>query len=80
MTKNLQLITIVLFHLIHHLYPTIPFWNLSKAHSILLEDETYRARNETAGGIFWSNNKNPSLMRLLLARLPLRSSEEPLHE
>ncbi len=68
------------FHLIHHLYPTIPFWNLSKAHSILLEDETYRARNETAGGIFWSNNKNPSLMRLLLARLPLRSSEEPLHE
>lgn len=50
-------------HLIHHLFPTIPFWNLPKAHQILLQDANYRKQDDEAGGIFWSNNKNPSVFQ-----------------
>ena len=54
------------FHLIHHLRPNIPFWNLPKAHAILLEDADYATRNRASGGIFISKNNNPSLIKSLL--------------
>lgn len=39
------------YHLIHHLFPIIPFWKLPQAHQILLQDEEYRLLNEYCGGI-----------------------------
>jgi len=30
------------YHLEHHLYPTIPFYNLPKLHSLLIKNETYK--------------------------------------
>ena len=58
------------YHLIHHLYPTIPFWNLPKAHRILLEDPEYARLNSKKGGIFVSKNKNPSLVSWFINHLP----------
>lgn len=55
------------FHLVHHLFPTIPFWKLKKAHKILCEDIQYLKANENCGGIFISSNQRPSLMFKLLS-------------
>lgn len=44
------------FHLIHHLFPGIPFWNLNKAHQILLADPEYARVNADFGGKFLSGN------------------------
>ncbi|MEK7991601.1 MAG: guanitoxin biosynthesis L-arginine gamma (S) hydroxylase [Thiotrichaceae bacterium] len=50
------------YHLIHHLFPTIPFWNLPKAHQILMRDESYAKHDKETGGIIWSDNTNPSIL------------------
>lgn len=50
------------FHLIHHLMPSIPFWNLAKAHKILLADPNYFRHNSRTGGIFFSSNGIPSIV------------------
>lgn len=55
------------YHLIHHLYATIPFWNLKKAHEVLCQDPEYNRLNKKMGGIFWSNNDNPSLVQQLVS-------------
>ena len=39
------------YHLIHHLFTGIPFWNLKKAHAILLQDSEYRFIDRRSGGI-----------------------------
>lgn len=44
------------FHLIHHLFPGVPFWNLKKAHQVLLADPEYARINAGFGGIFLSGN------------------------
>jgi fatty acid desaturase len=44
------------FHLIHHLFPGVPFWNLKEAHDILLGDPEYARINASFGGIFLSGN------------------------
>ena len=38
------------YHLVHHLFPRIPYWNLNKAHDILMEDESYRSVNQCKVG------------------------------
>lgn len=53
------------YHFIHHLFPAIPFWNLKKAHFILMQDDEYRSINMQFGGIFISSNKNPSMWQQL---------------
>lgn len=40
------------WHLVHHLQPGIPFWNLRKAHEVLSSDPAYRAANSLHGGLF----------------------------
>ncbi len=50
------------FHLIHHLMPSIPFWNQAKAHLILQADPNYAKHNSLTGGIFFSSNSAPSIV------------------
>lgn len=38
------------FHLEHHLYPGVPFYNLPKLHEALMENEGYRARAHLTRG------------------------------
>lgn len=61
------------YHLIHHLFPTIPYWNLPKAHEILMRDENYRRLDQDSGGIFLSKDGRPSLFQKLKA---MRCGEE----
>lgn len=53
------------YHLVHHLFPAIPFWNLEKAHFILMQDDEYHSVNSKFGGIFVSSNSNPSMWQQL---------------
>ncbi len=39
------------FHLVHHLNTGVPFWNMRKAHKILLADESYAAWDGMWSGI-----------------------------
>lgn len=39
------------YHLTHHMCPGIPFWNLRRAHGILLQDPEYATSNQYRGGI-----------------------------
>ncbi|CAM3219855.1 fatty acid desaturase family protein [Xenorhabdus nematophila] len=40
------------YHLVHHLYPGIPHWNIQKAHIYLLNDPNYQKWDDLWGGIF----------------------------
>jgi fatty acid desaturase len=65
------------FHLVHHLWPGIPCWNMKKANSILMKDPAYREVNERFGGIFISSNNNPALIPALIRgeiKLPANES------
>lgn len=37
------------FHLVHHLFPAIPHYNLKKAHIILMKDQKYREAHHCTG-------------------------------
>jgi len=39
------------YHLVHHLNMSIPFWNMKRAHRILLDDPTYARWDALWGGI-----------------------------
>ncbi len=71
------------FHLVHHLWPGIPCWNMRKAHSILMKDSAYRKVNEEFGGIFISSNNNPALIPALIRgeiKLPANEIPESPHK
>lgn len=50
------------YHLTHHLQASIPYWNISKAHKIMMKDSEYRELNEQMGGVFISSNINQPLI------------------
>jgi fatty acid desaturase len=56
------------YHLVHHLRPAIPFWNLKKAHHIMLKDPEYKNANQECGGIFYSPNQEKTFLRKILER------------
>jgi fatty acid desaturase len=56
------------YHLVHHLNPTIPFWNQAKAHQIYLQDENYARHDKSNGGIFISLNNADSVIKSILSR------------
>lgn len=37
------------YHLVHHLFPRLPFWSLKKAHSILMQDTAYADLHRKVG-------------------------------
>jgi len=61
------------YHLVHHLRPAIPFWNLAKAHKIMMKDMTYRKINQNFGGIFYSSNGNNSFIPILCSKVTWRT-------
>jgi fatty acid desaturase len=69
------------YHLVHHLRPDIPFWNLHRAHRTMLEDPEYRRVNEQFGGVFLSRDCRPALIpELISGRLPLPETENQSHK
>ena len=54
------------YHLIHHLTPTIPFWNMKKAHEIYMKDSNYAEWNQQTEGIFFSKTTKPSIIKHML--------------
>ncbi|QYY41438.1 guanitoxin biosynthesis L-arginine gamma (S) hydroxylase [Aneurinibacillus thermoaerophilus] len=56
------------YHLTHHLWPTIPYWNLAKAHKIMMQDKAYREANLQMGGVFLSSNQNPPFIKDLIKK------------
>ena len=41
------------FHLVHHLWPRIPNWNLAKAHEIMMKDKEYNKFHNLPRGLFY---------------------------
>ncbi|XWK91415.1 MAG: fatty acid desaturase [Phormidium sp.] len=64
------------YHLVHHLNPTIPFWNLPKAHQIYLRDKNYALFDRQAGGIFISANHAPILIQSAIISLRSQSQKK----
>ena len=53
------------YHLAHHLWPSVPFWNVKKLHELLLQDKDYASINQKFGGIFFSSNFAEPLCKVL---------------
>lgn len=51
------------YHLTHHLFAGVPYWNLRKAHLILMEDLCYAEANRGCGGIFTAKDGSRSSLR-----------------
>lgn len=49
------------YHLTHHIRPDIPYWNIEKAHNVMMKDSEYKNINSQMGGVFFSSNEAPSL-------------------
>lgn len=54
------------YHLTHHLFAGIPFWNLQQAHAILMRDPAYRAVNQCSGGIVSAPAGRKSVVRQII--------------
>ena len=58
------------YHLEHHLYPGVPFYNLPRLHNLLMESEPYKSKAHVTYG-FWSG-----LMQEL-GKVEKREPQEP---
>jgi fatty acid desaturase len=59
------------YHLTHHLRPKIPFWNMTKAHRLMLDDDEYRQANAYSSGIFSSPHESmPTIIEEIFHSLP----------
>ncbi|MCB1191904.1 MAG: fatty acid desaturase family protein [Leptospiraceae bacterium] len=54
------------YHLVHHLQPKIPFWNIPKAHQTFLSDPNYKGFDCKQGGILISSNQAESIIKNLI--------------
>ncbi|MGE6632149.1 guanitoxin biosynthesis L-arginine gamma (S) hydroxylase [Bacillus sp. NPDC077027] len=64
------------YHLTHHLQASIPYWNIAKAHQIMMKDAKYEELNQKMGGVFISSNRNEPLILDLIRnqKLPINQS------
>ena len=64
------------YHLTHHLRPRVHFWNLKKAHEIMMNDPLYNKVNLDFGGIFLSADRYKVALvpGLLTGKIPLPKS------
>lgn len=58
------------FHLVHHLFPGLPFWNLGRAHAVLMAHPRYRRLNAAWGGIVSAGPGRRSVVDQVLDELP----------
>lgn len=63
-------------HLVHHLFPGIPFWSLRDAHQVLLEDSEYRKLNERWGGILSGSKLRKSVLTQILEEMPVTTQPQ----
>jgi fatty acid desaturase len=58
------------WHRVHHLLPGIPFWNLKRAHELLMTDPAYAAFERESGGILFAGpNGEPPIVEVMVAEL-----------
>lgn len=58
------------WHLLHHIRAGIPYWNLPKAHEILMQDPEYAKTSRLSGGLFMRGTNNaPSIISSMLEQL-----------
>lgn len=57
------------FHLVHHLFAGIPYWNLGQAHQILLADTNYAEVNQEFGGIFTAPAGRTSVLKQIFKKI-----------
>jgi len=65
------------YHLVHHLFVGIPFWNLRAAHAALMDDPVYRSANESVGGIFTAPSGRSSILSSILEEIAQKTAREP---
>ena len=51
------------YHMLHHIFPKIPWFNLPKAHKLLLKDKKYAAGNHYDGFFFSKKSTIASLLK-----------------
>lgn len=56
------------YHLVHHLRAAIPFFNMKKAHAILLQDPAYRTWDALWGGVLSKNKASEETLLSYLAK------------
>ena len=54
------------YHLTHHLKPGIPYWNLVKAHRIMLQDKCYYNINQSNASIFLTIGTSDSILKQMV--------------
>lgn len=54
------------YHIVHHLFPKIPFFNLKKAHNLLLQDENYAKHGTHCYSFFIPGNSCDSSLSSLV--------------
>jgi fatty acid desaturase len=58
------------WHRVHHVLPGIPFWNLKRAHELLMTDPVYAAFEKESGGILLrGRNCEPPILQTMIAEL-----------
>ena len=62
------------YHLTHHLFAGLPFWNLGRAHTIMQADPEYARLNSKRGGIVSAPGDRISVLREIVADIDLCSS------
>ena len=65
------------YHLVHHLFPGVPFWNLAAADRVLMSDPAYAAVNRNVGGIFTAAPGRRSVLRSILTDIRIGANAQP---